>query len=325
MANLLTKVQLGQTNLHVSKLCFGTLALGPYHSKLSIDEGSSLLVQAYNNGINFWDTAELYETYEYIRSANEKLGCPEDLIISSRSFSRTYHEMAESIDNTLNSLDIKSIPIFGLHELSNINDFNNSLGAFKALKEAKKNKLIQYIAITMHSVESVKIAAEQDWVDIVFPLYNKAGLGIIGGNTIQMSEAIEYAYNKGKGIYIMKVLAGGHLSSSPEESIKFALNNKAIHSIAIGMDNIDEMLMNLAIFTDDKVKINLIKPNVKAFKRIINVDPWCEGCGKCIRICPNSAITLQFSQATVDHNKCILCGYCASACDMFCLKVVKQP
>lgn len=322
MADILKKIQLGKTGLEVSRLCYGTLTLGPYHSKLDIDKGAELLAYAYNHGVNFWDTAELYETYPYILKAMEILGHPDDLIISSRSFSRTYDEMKASLEKTLKALKVDCLPIFGLHELSSYQDFKDSLGAFSYLRRAKEAGKIKSIAITMHSIEGLNIAADQEWVEVVFPLYNKAGLGIIGGTASQMGKAIKNAYEAGKGVYAMKVLAGGHLSTSPEENIKFALDNPHIHSIAIGMDNRDEIGMNIALFNEDEEKVNFYKPLTKGRKKVIQVDPWCEGCGECVKICPNSAIRLEFSQAKVNSELCVLCGYCASACKMFCLKVV---
>lgn len=321
---ILEKRVLGNTGLKVSRLCFGTLALGPYQSKLEPSIGAKLLIFAYKNGINFWDTAELYETYPHILVAIEELGYPDDLIVASRSLSRSYDKMKISIENTLTALNVSKIPVFGLHELSDYQDFKESQGAFKALREYKEKGFIQSIAITMHSVEALKIATQQDWVDVVFPLYNKHGIGIKCGNAIDMALAIEEAYKVGKGIYAMKVLAGGHLTANVEDSVNFVLENPHVDSIAIGMDNLNEINMNLALFTQQKELITLYKSKIALSNKKIQVDPWCEGCGECIKICPNNAIKLEFSQAKVDPENCVLCGYCASVCKYFCIKVVNS-
>ena len=321
MDNLLERKRLGQTDLVVSKLCFGSLALGPYHSRLKPDVAGDLLAESYRLGINFWDTAELYDTYPHISNALKKLYYPDDLVISSRSYARDYYEMMTALRKTLEALEIEHISIFGLHELGGLKDFKESEGAFIALKEAKAEGLIKYIAITMHSVEAANIAAEQDWVDIIFPLYNKYSIGIKHGNADDMQKAIIKASRNGKGVYIMKALAGGHLNTKVEEAIKYVLDTPGVDSVAIGMDNIDEVKMNIALIEDDKIKAEFHKSKLKRYKKIVQVEPWCEGCGECIKACPNNAIKLEFSQAKVDHDKCVLCGYCASACKYFCLKV----
>ena len=322
---MVEKRPLGKTNLMVSRLCYGTLALGPYHSNKSVDEGGQLLVKAYENGINFWDTAELYETNGHIKEALRLLDYPEDLVIASRTYSRSHQEMLESIDNTLNELGLKTIPIFGIHELDGKQDYEVSKPAFQALKEAKEKGLIQHIAVTMHSIESVSLVTELEEVDVIFPLYNKQGIGIKDGTAAQMTEAIKKAALAGKGVYAMKVLGGGHLVQKAEECFDFALNNDDIASIAVGMDNEAELMMNMSYFAGDKQASSSYKKDIGIQRRKISIDPWCEGCEACMKACPNNAISMEFGQAKVDFQKCVLCGYCATQCKYFCIKVVKAP
>lgn len=322
MGNILEKKQLGSTLLNVSRLCFGTLALGPYHANLDVDQASDLLVSAYRQGVNFWDTAQLYDTYPMIREAIKKLNSPEDLVIASRSYETNYDGMMQAIAEAKDQLGLSKIPVFGAHELSSQTDFETRLGAFDALQKAKKEGSIGYIAVSMHSVEAVKVCLDLDYVDIIFPMYNKTGIGIIDGTQKQMSNAIQVASKQGKGVYAMKVLGGGHLAGSAIEAIQFVMENEHIDSIAIGMDTEDELSLNIAILAHHQDQIEHYQQKVKAQRKVIKVDPWCEGCEECINICPNNAITLELSQAKVDPEKCILCGYCASACKLFCLKVV---
>ena len=57
---------LGNTNLKVSILCFGSLAISPLQTNLSLDEGADIILSAMYKGVNFIDTAEFYQNYEYI-------------------------------------------------------------------------------------------------------------------------------------------------------------------------------------------------------------------------------------------------------------------
>ncbi len=63
------KVLLGDTGIEVSKLCFGSLTMTPFQADLSVKEGAYLIEYAFERGINFLDTAEIYENYNYIRQA----------------------------------------------------------------------------------------------------------------------------------------------------------------------------------------------------------------------------------------------------------------
>jgi Ni,Fe-hydrogenase III small subunit/ferredoxin len=41
----------------------------------------------------------------------------------------------------------------------------------------------------------------------------------------------------------------------------------------------------------------------------------CDGCGKCISICPTDAITISNKQIALDMGKCLFCGKCELACE----------
>ena len=46
-----------------------------------------------------------------------------------------------------------------------------------------------------------------------------------------------------------------------------------------------------------------------------------EGCGKCLQKCGQDALYIQDNKAKVIEEKCLLCGYCASACPNFAIKI----
>ena len=57
------KNKLGSTNIYVSEIGFGVLTMGGSQLDLPIDEGAELIKYALSRGINFFDTAQYYETY----------------------------------------------------------------------------------------------------------------------------------------------------------------------------------------------------------------------------------------------------------------------
>ena len=76
--------RLGNTDLIVSKLCFGGLTIGPLQANLSPEEGGRIIARAMEEGVNFIDTADLYNTYPHIRKALEYN--KNQLIIASKSY-----------------------------------------------------------------------------------------------------------------------------------------------------------------------------------------------------------------------------------------------
>lgn len=47
----------------------------------------------------------------------------------------------------------------------------------------------------------------------------------------------------------------------------------------------------------------------------------CIGCGECIKLCENKALSMQNGNINVDRNKCIGCGKCLSSCDAGALRI----
>jgi predicted aldo/keto reductase-like oxidoreductase len=187
--------------------------------------------------------------------------------------------------------------------------------------EARKSGLIQAVGVSTHSVEVVREVCRMDEVDVVHPIVNYKGLGIIDGTIDDMLGAIQMAHECGKGIYSMKPLGGGNLSRNYRDCFEFVLNNKFIHSVAVGMQNEEEIYANIAIFEgrvpDEKTNNYLINRNKK-----LHIDDWCEGCGKCINACKNSALEFKDGKAHVIGEKCVLCGYCSAYCPDFCIKII---
>src|SRR4051812_46899246 len=119
---------LGKTGLYVSELCLGTMTFGGQGmwakmGRLNLDEVSELVKKAFDSGINFIDTANVYslgESESLTGAAIRKLGLPRDQLViatkatgvmndlpNGRGQSR-YHLMNE-IDASLKRLQVDHI------------------------------------------------------------------------------------------------------------------------------------------------------------------------------------------------------------------------
>lgn len=314
------KYSLGKTGITVTELCFGALPLGPLQANISVEKGAKLVRAALEKGINFIDTAEAYKTYPHIRKALE--GYNDEVIIATKSSAKTYKKMEQSIKDALESLNRTYIDIFLLHAARvTPSVFEERAGALQCLKDYKSKGTIRAIGISTHAVGIVRRAAEIKEIDIIFPIINRLGMGIIGGSVDEMVKAISGASKAGKGLYAMKALAGGHLIDQLEESFNFARNIKGISSIAIGMVNQEELELNLRIFNDEKIPRELLTQEIKPSKRLFILS-LCKGCGTCVEACPSHALSLKNGKAVVDHQLCILCGYCNPVCPEFAIRII---
>ncbi len=310
---------LGNTGLRVSGLCFGVLPMGPLQANLSIEDGGSLILEGLNRGINFIDTAELYQTYPHIRWALERFDGK--AVVASKSTAATYREMHESVKKCLNALNSDYLDIVHLHAARDPNPLINRAGALEALLELKSKGIIHAVGLASHSVKGVLKGAEDARIDVIFPLINRAGLGIIDGGVTEMKQAIAMARNQNKGIYAMKALGGGNLLEDVAQNIDFVRSEVGVPVIAVGMLRNFELEMNLAIFEGRPVPDQLINQS-KQYRKKAQVVFMCKGCGHCITVCHNDAIQIVNGKAVIDEARCLLCGYCSRECPQFAIRVI---
>lgn len=305
---------------NISKLCFGTLALSNLQNKGEFTNKVDVLNYAYEKGINFYDTAELYDNYDILNAflKNKKR---ESIYIATKSYAYNKETARYSIEKALKELNTDYIDIFMLHEQDNGNNF---IGHYEAVEEFMKYKqkgVINKFGISTHAVKAVVDSVQFKEIDVVFTIVNKTGIGINDGTSSQMIEAVKVAKSRGKFIMAMKPYGGGHLLSNTKEAFDFVNDIKEIDSIAIGMRNKQEVDLNLCYFGGN-VASEELKNSVNNVNRELNIAYWCIGCGKCVKRCKQNALSLVGGKCQVNMEKCVLCSYCASECDDFCIKIV---
>lgn len=313
------KVYLGSSGIEVSRLCFGSLTMTPFQANLSVKEGAELIKYAHGKGINFIDTAEIYENYEYIREALKDIK-REDIVISTKTYAYTRELAHDSLMMALEQLDTDYIDIFLLHEQESIYTLQGHQEAIDYFMEAKEKGLIKAFGLSTHRVSGVLAAKEHKSIDIIHPIVNKNGIGIQDGNINDMLQAIEEVQQLGVGIYSMKPLGGGHLIRNYNEAFEFVKNLEGIDSIAIGMQSFDEIDANVN-FINGEDSSEKTKLSIKRKNRKLIVADYCIGCGNCEKRCQQNGIKVIDSIAIPNEN-CILCGYCATVCPEFCIKVI---
>lgn len=308
---------LGATGLRVSEICFGTLAIGPAQYSLSPEACDSVLNAAWERGINFFDTAEMYGTYGLLRTVAGRPGA----VIASRSYAASAEEMKASLDLCRRGLMRDILDVFGLHEQESGLTLKGHREALEALGEEKAKGGLRAVSVSTHYVACVRAAAMLDEVDVIFALLNMDGLGVRGGSRADMEDALAFAKQMGKGIYLMKVLGGGHLYRDAERALQYARDFPHKDSVCIGFKDPLEVEFASRVFERATLPPGLVAGVGTREKRLL-VEDWCEGCGECGKACPFGAMSLIDGRAAVDPSRCMLCGYCARVCPHFCLKVV---
>jgi ferredoxin len=313
---------LGNTGIEVSELCLGTLIYGTLQSRMSPTESEPAIKRAIDCGINFFDTAKGYATYEHLRIGLDNFP---NAVIASKSPVKTAQEMRTDVESCLRALRRETIDIFHLHLIKSIDDLHERTGALESLIKCKKEGLIRHIGISSHSIAGARSALKCADIEVVMPILNKRGLGIADGSRDEMVDAIRELRASGRAVYDMKALAGGHLIGDIPSAIEYVRDLDVFDSIAVGMKTAEEVEVMVGIFEGDlraRERALDMGRDRAGKKRLIVYDFICERCGSCISSCAQNALSMGEKAPVIDESLCILCGYCGESCPKFAIRVI---
>ncbi len=336
----------------VSKIAVGSLTVSKMQAALPEDEAARVLAYAFDSGINFVDTAQYYENYGIIRRALGIAKNPGQVVVSTKTYAYSRSLAEAAVEEARRELDRDVIDIFMLHEQESYSTLRGHMEALEYLFECRERGIIRAVGASTHHTALVRglmrLKSEGMTPDVCHPLYNMAGIGIADGSEADMAAALTEAHAMGIGIFAMKALGGGHLCTTAEEALKFALEKPFIDAVAIGMQSEEEVDANVRFITSGAFSDG-DREKLKAKHRSLHVEEYCEGCGACVRRCASGALSLvpaedierakyDFSaeftsaeniggtvsprfRAVADDSKCVRCGYCTRVCPVFALKV----
>ncbi|KAF3664054.1 putative aldo-keto reductase 1 [Capsicum annuum] len=167
------RVKLGTRGLQVSKLGFGCGGLsGIYNAPLSHEAGCEILKEAFNKGITFFDTANIYgyEGHNEIMVGKVLKQLPREQVQLATKFgcivSGDLHDLQYQVKGTpqyvrqcceesLKRLDVDYIDLYYQHRIDASVPIEETMGELKKLVEEGK---IRYIGLSEANVDSIKRA-----------------------------------------------------------------------------------------------------------------------------------------------------------------------
>ena len=312
------KVILGRTGICVQKNGFGALP----DQRVSLNEAKIILRKAYENGIQFFDSARAYSDSE------EKIGLAlsdvrENIYISTKTMATTVQAFWEDLETSLKMLKTDYIDIYQFHNPSFCPKPGDGTGLYEAMLEAKNQGKIHYIGLTNHGWKVAKEAIESDLYDTLqFPFSYLA--------SEKEEELVRLCEEHNVGFICMKALSGGLITRS---DIAYAYLLQYKNALPIwGIQKESEL--------DEFISYQKQAPVLtKDIEEIIQHDrkelagQFCRGCGYCMP-CPQGIIINQCARMSLmlrrapaenwllekwqaEMNKikdCIHCGKCMTHC-----------
>ncbi|SNB46158.1 aldo/keto reductase [Geobacter sp. DSM 9736] len=314
------QVTLGATGLRISPLVYGTLPLGPLQAQLAPEAGGRLIRHALEAGVSMLDTAELYDTYGHIKAGLN--GYRGDVCIATKTHANDGKTARLHVEKALRELGRDCMDIVLLHGARIADPFTERAEVLETLLHMKEQGLIRHVGLSSHYICAVKKAAGFPEIELIHPLINRTGMGILDGSAKEMAVAIAECSLAGKGVYAMKALAGGNLIGEARASFRYVLGLEGVRAVAVGMLSEEEIDGNVALFSGQSLDESVWQELESRRRRLVIMERFCKGCGFCVPACTNNALEVTEGKAKVNEDDCILCGYCAASCPEFMIRVV---
>lgn len=314
---------LGRTGFEVSIIGLGGIPI----QQCSQEDATKLIKAAYDNGINFIDTARAYTVSEdYIGRALKDLGI-DDMYIATKTAARTYEGAKKDFEISYRDLAVDCIDLYQFHNLSTMEDYYIVMGddgAYKFFEEMKEKGLIKEIGITSHSADVMDIALDSDYFSTMQFPYN-----VVESQGVPL---LEKAHKKNIGTIAMKPIAGGVLMNHGEEAIRYILENENLTLAIPGMSTIDEVKRNSEIGKnfkplEEREKEELIEVAKSLGNDFCRRCNYCQPCTVGINISNMFTIDLyntkyglhdwaqgRYDSSDVKPDECIECGDCEARC-----------
>lgn len=339
--------------LKISSLGFGTMRfpLKDINDNKTIDEEKSLelLKYAYDNGINYFDTAYNYhggKSEGFLGKAIKNFN-REDIYIATKLpmwLCKSYDDYEKIFSEQLERLETDYIDFYLTHSLTRKTfEAMKENNVFKFLDKLKKDKKIRYAGFSFHD----NIDVFKEIVDAYNWDFCQIQLNYMDEDYQAGLEGLRYAKSKGLDIIIMEPVKGGRLAEGPKEftdifkksnlnyspaqwALRYVYDNPDISLLLSGMSNLEQLKENIDLASNmaennltikDKEIIGEARDFFKSRSKIDCTS--CEYCMPCpenimipqiFQIYNNASIYDEYNKQREDYLEFIEIGRDASKC-----------
>jgi len=237
-------VVLGETGIHTSRLAMGTGTVGTEHhshqTALGIQGLADLLLQGYDHGLRFFDSADSYGSHPHVAQALKRVP-REKITLLTKSWARQPDAMRADLERFRQELNTDYLDIVLMHCLQEADWTTKYRGVMDVLSEAREKGIIRAHGCSCHTLEALRAAAKSPWVQVDFARINPIGSHMDGDPETVVSVLREMRA-AGKAVVGMKILGQGDMRDRVDEALKYALGLGVLDAFTIGAESRPEQL-----------------------------------------------------------------------------------
>lgn len=287
------RVKLGRTGIEVSKMGIGTGTTHPSgvfaQSLLEKRELAEVLIYAFENGINFWDTAFQYHTYPHIREALKEVKRSDIVLVTKLTTAETKATIRD-FESSLKDLGTDYFDVCLIHGVRKESEFKKRMGAFEALLKLKHEGKIRAVGLSSHGLSALRAGTKIPEIDVVWARINYAGIymdtcklflydelssvpclkkcvkflpdvikiaiqkkpssqKLTSRECEEVEDTLKKIHAQSKGVIGMKVLLEGHLVRDLEKALTYVKGLPFVDAFIVGMMNKKEVEENCKIIS----------------------------------------------------------------------------
>ena len=238
------RVKLGNTGIEMSRMAMGTGTHGyggasNQTRQLGIKGVADLLRAGFDDGINFWETADQYGSHPHVGEALKKVK-REEVVILTKTNSSTYEDVKKDLDRFRIELGTDYLDIILLHAVTDPQWNENMKGAMEALAEAKEEGILRAHGVSCHSIGALETAADEPWVEVDLARFNPGGARM-DADVPTVTKVLERMKGNGKAIIGMKVYGCGQLLDRMDECLQFQTGTGITDAFTMGFESIEQL------------------------------------------------------------------------------------
>jgi aryl-alcohol dehydrogenase-like predicted oxidoreductase len=245
-------VTLGRTGIKTTFLGMGTGFSGGNRSSNITRAGvaESLIRQAYEKGIRFFDCADSYGTHPFAAKAlkdfpREKYTIFTKMWVGQGGVPEPERPEADIvIDRFRKELNTDYIDLVQIHCMTDALWTDKQKRQMDILENLKAKKIIKAHGVSIHSLEAMEAAADSPWVDVVHVRVNPYGEAMDKKDPSLVIPVIEKLHKTGKGVIGMKLIGNGTFSNDSDKidtSLKYVLGLGTVDLITVGFEKPEQI------------------------------------------------------------------------------------